>query len=74
MQEASKIGKKKQKICLLRCSDRTQFICGPCCDSVLCSTGNQSCLPSFHFSEVKSNLSVGHSLLIQVAAIPPDEC
>lgn len=31
-------------------------------------------LPSFHFSEVKGDLSVGHSLLIQVAAVSPDEC
>lgn len=30
-------------------------------------------LPSFHFSEVKCDLSVGHSLLVQVAAVPPDE-
>lgn len=34
---------------------------------------SEKSLPSFHFSEVKSNLSVGHSLLIQVAAIPPYE-
>lgn len=30
-------------------------------------------LPSFNFSEVKGNLSVGHSLLVQVAAVPPNE-
>lgn len=34
---------------------------------------SESSLPSFHFSEVKSDLSVGYSLLIQVAAIPPYE-
>lgn len=34
---------------------------------------HKSSLPSFHFSEVKGHLSVGHSLLIQVAAIPPNE-
>lgn len=31
-------------------------------------------LPPFHFSEIKGNLSVGNSLLVQVAAVPPDEC
>lgn len=30
-------------------------------------------LPPLHFSEVKSNLSVGHSLFIKITAITPDE-
>lgn len=30
-------------------------------------------LPSFDFSKVKGDLSVGHRFLIQVAAIPPYE-
>lgn len=34
---------------------------------------SESSLPSLHFSEVKSDLSVGHSLLIQVTAISPYE-
>lgn len=34
---------------------------------------NESSSPSFYFSEVKSDLSVRHGFLIQVAAIPPYE-
>lgn len=30
-------------------------------------------LPPLHFSEVKSNLSVGHSFFVKITAITPDE-
>lgn len=31
-------------------------------------------LPSFYFREVKSHLSIGNCLFIQIPAIPPDKC